>query len=121
MGTRSGARRGCRPYLRPAILRRAGHLDTPAGLAEAANLFTNHLLVVNNLKVGIDFATPFLMKRDISNERRPGKQGYRRHPRYRALTGLQAERGTAIDELYEWLERHGHRSFPSIKSGSLDL
>ena len=121
MGTRSGARRGCRPYLRPDILRRTGYLDTPAGLAEVEKLFTNYLHVVNNLKVGIDFATPFPMKRDISNERRPGKQGYRRHPRYRALTGLQAERGTAIDELYEWLERHGHRSFPSIKSGSLDL
>ena len=84
-------------------------------------MFTNYFHIVNNLEVGIDLAPPFPMKRDISNERRPGKQGYRRHPRYRALTGLQAERGTAIDELYEWLERHGHRSFPSIKSGSLDL
>jgi hypothetical protein len=84
-------------------------------------LFTNYLHAVNNLEAGIDLATLFSVKRDISNERRPGKQGYRRHPRYRALTGLQAERGTAIDELYEWLERHGHRSFPSIKRGSLDL
>ncbi len=106
---------------RPAILRRTGYLDTPARLAEVGSLFTNHLTLVNNMPFGIDFAATLPMKRNISNERRPGKQGYRRHPRYRALTGLQAERGTAIDELYEWLERHGHRSFPSIKSGSLDL
>ena len=116
-----GARRGCRPYLRPAILYRTGYFDTPVGLAGVGNLLTNYFNFANNLQVGIDFAAPFPMKRDISNERRPGKQGYRRHSRYRALTGLQAERGTAIDELYEWLERHGHRSFPSIKSGSLDL
>ncbi|SVE23475.1 uncharacterized protein METZ01_LOCUS476329, partial [marine metagenome] len=61
------------------------------------------------------------VKRDITYEQRPGKQGYRRHPRYRALTGLRAERDSAIDELYEWLERHGHRSFPAVKTGSLDL
>ena len=61
------------------------------------------------------------MNRDTKNERRPGKQGYRRHSRYRALTGLQAERELAIDELYEWLRQHGHRPFPPIKAGSLDL
>ena len=106
----------------PPILCRAGYAGITTGLAEVGDLLTNHLLAVNNPVIGINPATSaLLMKRDISNERRPGKQGYRRHPRYRALTGLQAERGTAIDELYEWLERHGHRSFPSIKRGSLDL
>ena len=50
------------------------------------------------------------MQRETPEERRPGKKGSLRHRRSRALTGLRAEREPAIDELYEWLERHGHRA-----------
>ena len=53
---------------------------------------------------------PSGMKRDTSEEQCEEKHERKRHRRSRALTGLRAEREPAIDELYEWLERHGHRA-----------
>ena len=104
-----------------AVLCPVGYAGPPAGLAEVSNLFTDKFSPVSNMVIVIISAFSYTVKRDISNERLPGKQGYRRHPRYRALTGLRAERDSAIDELYGWLERHGLRSFSAVKTVGLDL
>jgi len=53
---------------------------------------------------------PSGMKRDTSEEQWQEKHERKRHRRSRALTGLRVEREPAIDELYEWLERHEHRA-----------
>ena len=65
---------------------------------------------MNNPVSGIEYAMPFGMKREISEEQWQEKHERKLHRRSRALTGLRAEREPAIDELYEWLERHGHRA-----------
>ena len=72
--------------------------------------FHNSKYVVNNYACGIESAVPSGMKRDTSEEQWDEKHERKRHRRSRALTGLRAEREPAIDELYEWLERHGHRA-----------